>query len=393
LFPKSPAGIENINPTFVICACATIPPSIHPAHCRQFEMETSLRPMTLGEILDRTAQLYRTNFLLFAGIAAVYAGVLLLVGLAQTGVQEWMRVEHMYRQLLWMTGLWVLLTWIVIFIFGGIAVAANNRAVAWLHLGEPATIRGAYRSILPRLGRYLWLGFLMLVYAWLPVILIYAAFIGAAIYMRVKGLLPRAGAAPPVNTAHGPALIAFGVIVIVLFLLLAPAFIYGIVMWLRYALAVPACVVENLKARAAIRRSVELSKWSRGRIFVLALLVAVIEIGLAAVTQSFFVIEALKHHQQLPIGLRILQQFVSFCTNTFVTPILATGLTLFYYDQRVRKEGYDIEWMMEAAGLTAPAAVALPPPEQAPAEQAPAESGPAEFAPPEPRREAGNVHD
>jgi hypothetical protein len=32
----------------------------------------------------------------------------------------------------------------------------------------------------------------------------------------------------------------------------------------------------------------------------------------------------------------------------------ATGLTLFYYDQRIRKEGYDIEWMMEAAGLSWP---------------------------------------
>jgi hypothetical protein len=31
----------------------------------------------------------------------------------------------------------------------------------------------------------------------------------------------------------------------------------------------------------------------------------------------------------------------------------ATGLTLFYYDQRVRKEGFDIEWMMEAAGMNA----------------------------------------
>ncbi|HUH61960.1 MAG TPA: hypothetical protein VLZ50_03135 [Terracidiphilus sp.] len=352
-------------------------------------METTLRPLTLGEILDRTAQLYRTNFLLFAGIAAVYAGVLLLVGLAQTGVQEWMRVEHMYRQLLWMTGVWVLITWIVIFIFGGIAVAANNRAVAWLHLGQPATIRGAYRSILPRFGRYLWLGFLTLIYAWLPVILIYATFIGAAIYMRVKGLLPRAGAAPPVNPgAQGPALLAFGIIVIVLFLLLTPAFLYGIFMWLRYALAVPACVVENLKARAAIRRSVELSKYSRGRIFVLALLVAVIEIGLALVTQSFFVIEAFKHHQQLPVGLRILQQLVGFCTNTFVTPILATGLTLFYYDQRVRKEGYDIEWMMEAAGLTAPAATGLPP-----VEPAPAESGSIVFAPPQPPSEAGNAHE
>jgi hypothetical protein len=31
---------------------------------------------------------------------------------------------------------------------------------------------------------------------------------------------------------------------------------------------------------------------------------------------------------------------------------------LFYYDQRIRKEGFDIEWMMEQAGLAkvAPAA-------------------------------------
>ena len=40
--------------------------------------------------------------------------------------------------------------------------------------------------------------------------------------------------------------------------------------------------------------------------------------------------------------------------NTFVVPISAIGITLFYYDQRIRKEGYDIEWMMQAAGLTAP---------------------------------------
>jgi hypothetical protein len=54
-------------------------------------------------------------------------------------------------------------------------------------------------------------------------------------------------------------------------------------------------------------------------------------------------------------GARVAQQLVAFVTNTFIGPIYATGLTLFYYDQRVRKEGYDIEWMMEAAGLTPPA--------------------------------------
>jgi hypothetical protein len=113
-------------------------------------------------------------------------------------------------------------------------------------------------------------------------------------------------------------------------------------------------VVENLKARQALRRSVALSKGARGRIFVLGLLVFVIEIGLVLMTQIFFVVLAFKHGQ-LPVGLRVLQQIVGFFTNAFIGPIYATGLTLFYYDQRVRKEGYDIEWMMQAAGLTAPA--------------------------------------
>lgn len=30
------------------------------------------------------------------------------------------------------------------------------------------------------------------------------------------------------------------------------------------------------------------------------------------------------------------------------------AVTLFYYDQRIRREGYDIERMMDAAGMNAP---------------------------------------
>ena len=82
----------------------------------------------------------------------------------------------------------------------------------------------------------------------------------------------------------------------------------------------------------------------------------VIQIGLVLMTQIVFVVMTFKQHGQLSVGARVLQQMVAFVTNTFIGPMYATGLTLFYYDQRVRKEGYDIEWMMEAAGLTAPAA-------------------------------------
>jgi hypothetical protein len=41
-----------------------------------------------------------------------------------------------------------------------------------------------------------------------------------------------------------------------------------------------------------------------------------------------------------------------------VGPLYPIAITLFYYDQRVRKEGFDVEWMMEAAGLIAPGSAA-----------------------------------
>jgi membrane-anchored glycerophosphoryl diester phosphodiesterase (GDPDase) len=127
-------------------------------------------------------------------------------------------------------------------------------------------------------------------------------------------------------------------------------------MGLRFTLAIPACVIEDLPARKAIRRSIELSKGARGRIFLLALLVVAVQMGLGLVTQLFFVIATFRHHGELPAGIRVVQQLVAFCTNTFVGPIYATGFTLFYYDQRVRKEGYDIERMMRAAGMELAAA-------------------------------------
>ena len=66
-------------------------------------MESNLRPLTLGEILDRTAQLYRTNFLLFAGIFSVYAGVALVLNLLQIGLGVLLKAQHMAGAVVWMT--------------------------------------------------------------------------------------------------------------------------------------------------------------------------------------------------------------------------------------------------------------------------------------------------
>ncbi len=315
-------------------------------------MQTNLRPMGLGEILDRTAQLYRGNFVLFAGIASVYSGIMMVLNLLQLGIQQLLVHFHMTAQLPWVTLGFLVIIVPLIFIGAGAAVAANNRAVAWVNLDQPATIRGAYSSILPRLGRYLWLMTIAAFVIYIPFVLLFIGyFVFLFAYGRPRGLFAAGGA-----NSDPQAAIVLGLVTLGFVLLGLCALIYAVLMALRYSLAVPAAVVEDLKARKALRRSVELSKGSRGRIFVLGLLITAIQLGLVTITQVFFFVAmwaAVKHHAEVPLWVQIAQQIVGFLTNSFIGPMYATGLTLFYYDQRIRKEGFDIEQMMEAAGMTA----------------------------------------
>jgi membrane-anchored glycerophosphoryl diester phosphodiesterase (GDPDase) len=139
---------------------------------------------------------------------------------------------------------------------------------------------------------------------------------------------------------------------LILMPLMLLATVYGVWMSLRYSLAVPSCVVEDLTARQSIRRSISLSEGSRGRIFVLGLLVSAVRMMLGLLFSFPIIFFAVKHlGQPLPIGWMVFQQLGVFFSNMLIGPIYAIGLTLFYYDQRIRKEGYDIEWMMQAAGL------------------------------------------
>jgi len=316
-------------------------------------MESNLRPLSLGEILDRTAQLYREHFLLFAGIFAVYAGVELAISLLKIGLMELLKTLHMAAAAIGVNLTFTGLEMLAMFLLLGAATAAISRAVAWVHLGEPATIRSAYMSILPRLGRYLWLMTITFFRVWTPFIVLYAGLVGTLAFFGIQQMGARAGASaqPEVNPQ---AAIIMGLVSIVFLLLLIPVGVYTILMSIRYSLAIPASVVENMKARVAIRRSIELAKGSWGRIFLLMLLVFIIKMVLVGVTQFFVFVAAFKHPgQMLGPGLQTLSQVMGFFTNSFLGPIWGAGITLFYYDQRVRKEGFDIEWMMQAAGLAA----------------------------------------
>ena len=120
-------------------------------------------------------------------------------------------------------------------------MAANNRAVAWVNLGEPATIRGAYRSILPRLGRYLWLMAIAMSLGYWPFVVIYAALF--LLLFAVPGFHGPAAHQGANADPYAAMLVLMGAIGILV--LTFPATTYAICMAIRYSLAIPASVVET----------------------------------------------------------------------------------------------------------------------------------------------------
>jgi hypothetical protein len=123
------------------------------------------------------------------------------------------------------------------------------------------------------------------------------------------------------------------------------------------------CVVEKKPAWESLQRAAQLSKGTRGRIFVMFLLVVVLSMIVSTVSYVFMLIvggvAALLGKGSTAaivatvVGL-ILYMVVSIGAQIILQPVSWIALVLFYYDQRIRKEGFDIEWMMQQAGMAQP---------------------------------------
>jgi hypothetical protein len=134
---------------------------------------------------------------------------------------------------------------------------------------------------------------------------------------------------------------------------------------LRYAVSVPAVVLENLPAAAAIRRSVALTRAQLGRVLVLVVCAVIIAYASIMLFQMPFAMAALVVGPQSAAAFwfNILSAVSGAIGNTLSGPIMIIGLALLYYDIRIRKEGLDLQLMMEAldgAPDLAPVPASLP---------------------------------
>jgi len=301
-----------------------------------------LRPLSTGEVLDRTFQLYRSRFALFAGLAALPAAISFIGGAVQVLTLEGDRVingRHMavnaHPVATVITSVASALIYIVLY---GITQAATTWAVSEIYLGRAAALSSAWSAAMAHWFRYVrvtlrqyWSIF------WAPAILFGG---GVALLVTLRKF----------DSSGWFIVAAF------LFLLGTAAFVYGIFAAIRVSLAVPASVIESLNANPAVRRSMDLLVERKVRIFLLGLLI---------VSLSFIIGIALSPLQLIGVTAQGTERYVlqmlhltgTFLSSMVIGPVGAIALCLFYFDERVRHEGFDIEFLMQRAGGPPPSPV------------------------------------
>jgi hypothetical protein len=217
-----------------------------------------------------------------------------------------------------------------------VAHAATVFAVSAVHLERTTTIGESYGRVRGRYGRVLWTLLQAFLRAFWPLMIMLVVFF-AAIATVGKGASPGAFAAVGLTG-----------------LLLFAAAVVGVVLNLRYALAIPACVLEDIKASTAIKRSVILSVGSRGQIFVIYFLMGVINAIVAwafVIPATFLAALVAKGSPAVAI---LATGLATFLAGALAGPIATIALSLVYFDQRVRKEAFDLQLMMAAVDGTPP---------------------------------------
>jgi hypothetical protein len=264
-------------------------------------MTIALRPLSLGELLDRTFHLYRNNFGLFVGIAAVAYLPLFIVRIIFGVLQISALKGHVSAAVGVVIG--ALAAVLCYLVSVAAAQAATVTAVSSVYLGRALTV--------------------------------------GETYSRVKDKILRVALA----------MIGMGIgIFIGLLLLIVP----GIILFLMWALTIPVVVLEDADLFEALRRSRELTAGHRGRVFLIVLLFALLtylftmlwDVPLALMLFRGG-IQSAQQRMTNP-AFTIASNSMAFVTEALLTPLMTIAFSLMYYDERVRKEAFDIQLMMSS---------------------------------------------
>ena len=272
-----------------------------------------LRPLSVGQILDRAFRLYRGNFLTFLAIVGVVQLPLALVQVFNAAAAQ--SDSPTFAGLVAILAILLLLAGILA---NQIASAALSRAVADVYLGRTTSFAAAYRGVTPFIGNIF-------------VTLIVTLLVGLGLLFFF--IIPCVG-----WTAGMGMLMFFGGAIVPMI---------GTVI-----------VLENRAGFDALRRGWDLTRrrfWPVvGYMVILGILVTAITIGPTALLTylTCFVwsgydpsspLSPTNMPGQAPLWATVLQTMITVGLQTLILPIQLAAASVLYFDLRVRNEGFDLE--------------------------------------------------
>ena len=269
-----------------------------------------LRPLSMGEVLDRAFTLYRRHFILFLALSGIPQLPVLSLRLFQISVTP-LGADQNPLTLASVGILILMLIFVAATLAFLISQGATILAVADLYLGRSVTISG------------------MLSRVWDDIAYL------------------------------------FGVIVLN-FLTVGAAMIFlivpGVYVACRLFVAVPVALIEKRSPSDSLTRSWDLTRDSAGRAFVVLLLYLVLVWAMQLVFALPFSFAAIANMNR-PVAMRLwlaLAQLGESASTVLVTPILMIATAIFYYDLRVRKEAFDLQFLMDPTSIGGRRPPALP---------------------------------
>lgn len=292
--------------------------------------DVDLRPMSLGEVLDRTFKLYKSHFWLFTGITALPFLLVLIaevvisaMGIGRAPSSSTPPVSAGAIGGMIGGGVVVVLLYLLMF---GAAHAATVFAVSDVYLARPVSIRGSFA----RVG---WKALRVLLVYFLIMLIVGGGFFAIA----MAGIVLRSP----------------GIMVLALVLFLVPVFI----LVCRTAVAVPTAMLEDAGAIRSIERSMLLTKGHVMQIFVIFLLAVTFTYVAILIFQfpvMVWTIAEMASRKPPGFGLQLLQHLGEFISQVLAGPIGTIAFSLMYYNLRVRKEAFDIQHLMTTLSPASP---------------------------------------
>ena len=288
-----------------------------------------LRPLGVGDIVDRVFNVYRAKPGLFLALSTIPYLVLVLVlfavgvafaatfvAYAATFNQIARGVTPSSSAIAGLLGGFIAVALVVV-IIAIIVVSAQSAALvaamASRYLGRDITVGQAFRQGLGAAPR--------LIGASLLLFLLLLAFWAVCIVIAVVA-----------NQALLAALLAL-VAIVGTFYIVASTLVMPVV-----------ATLEGAGPIAALRRSWALSSGNRWRILGLQLLLTILNLVVSSLLTAVFVTTLISD----PTTRVVLQQVVSIAANVVWSPVQWGTFAILYYDLRVRREGYDLQLAAEA---------------------------------------------